>query len=281
MGHDGRQSDGSGLARAGLTCAGLGVLAVVLAGCSSPGQPAAGGPTGTLPTGTVSASSSAPASSSGSASAAASSTAIPVAATAGTALPGRSYDRGPGTGQKLAVIGVAAGRSIPVQAAPGPGQKVLSTVTTQVKGVVAAGRARLVVPAGGSATVWVQARVGGVTGWIAGGNLATPAATVDLTAEVITRLGSRPVDATMLDLGMHVARAYVSTEPPSTITVVVAPTVGDLGEITLDVVGLGDDSVAGQRLHVSGSPGQASFTLQSVEATALCYRGVGAEGLCV
>ena len=49
----------------------------------------------------------------------------------------------------------------------------------------------------------------------------------------------------------------------------------------MDVVGLGDDSVAGQRLHVFGTPGQESFTLKSVEATPFCYRGVAPSGLCI
>jgi hypothetical protein len=280
MGHDERRGGGS-LMRAGLVCAGLGALVAGLTGCGSPGQSAAGSPTGSAPTATVSGSPAGPGTPAGSGSASASSTGIPAAATAGAPLPGSSFDRGPSTGQRLAVIGVAAGRSIPVQVAPGPGQKVLTTVTPQVGGLVAAGRARLVEPAGGAATVWVLATVSGVTGWIDGGHVAAPAATTDLTADAIGRLGSRPVDATMLALGMHVAQAYASTEPPSTITVVVAPTVGDLGEMTVDVVGLGDDSVAGQRLHVFGTPSQGSFTLKSVEATPFCYRGVGASGLCV
>jgi hypothetical protein len=255
MGRDGRQGDECGrwTPRAAAVAAGAGLvaLAATLAGCGSPAQPLVGASTDTT------------------------------AATGRASLPGTSYDRGPTTGQALAVIGVPAGKSIPVQAAPGPGQRVLATVTPQVKRVVAVGRARLVEPAGGVASVWVQATVNGVTGWIDGGHLAVQAATTDLTADLISRLGSRPIDETMLDLGMHVARAYASSEPPSTITVVVAPTVGDLGEITVDVVGLGDDSVAGRRLHVFGTPGEESFTLKSVEATPFCYRGVSASGLCV
>ena len=61
------------------------------------------------------------------------------------------------------------------------------------------------------------------------------------------------------------------------------PNVGDLGEITLDVIGMGDDSILGERLHVFGDPdpGGESFTMRTVERTLLCARGVGDDGLCV
>ena len=69
-------------------------------------------------------------------------------------------------------------------------------------------------------------------------------------------------------------------DPPSDIVIVVAPTVGDLGTVTYDVVGLGDDSVRGLRLLVFGEPVSDGFSLKSVERTLLCGRGLF-EGLCV
>ncbi|HUL99472.1 MAG TPA: hypothetical protein VLU24_08665, partial [Mycobacterium sp.] len=71
--------------------------------------------------------------------------------------------------------------------------------------------------------------------------------------------------------------------PRSRATVTVAPTtVGDLGEVTYDVVGFPDDAIAGERLHILGTPGDR-FTLEKVEATSLCRRGVSGDspGLCV
>jgi hypothetical protein len=61
----------------------------------------------------------------------------------------------------------------------------------------------------------------------------------------------------------------------------VAPTVGDLGEVTYDVIGLGDDAVYGYRLHVFGEPVTDGFSLRTVERTYLCSRGVDADELCV
>lgn len=62
----------------------------------------------------------------------------------------------------------------------------------------------------------------------------------------------------------------------------VAAAVGDLGEITYDVVGLQDDSVSGYRLHVFGttSPSGEGFILKSVEDTTFCSRGTAGD-LCV
>ncbi len=55
-----------------------------------------------------------------------------------------------------------------------------------------------------------------------------------------------------------------------------AATVGDLGEVTFDVVGMPDDAQHGVRLHVFGTPLPGGFALKSVEATVLCSRGVTA-----
>ena len=64
---------------------------------------------------------------------------------------------------------------------------------------------------------------------------------------------------------------------------VVAPAVGDLGEVTYDVIGLGDDSIGGWRLHVFGTPSASGegFLLKTLEATTLCTRGVTTDGLCI
>lgn len=61
----------------------------------------------------------------------------------------------------------------------------------------------------------------------------------------------------------------------------VAPTMGDLGEVTYDVIGLGDDATLGYRLHVFGQAVSDGISLHSVERTALCTRGVTTDGLCV
>ena len=95
----------------------------------------------------------------------------------------------------------------------------------------------------------------------------------------------------MLDLGLIVAETMASDEPPSRIVLSVAPIVFEaLGEMTVDVVNIGDDSVLGFRLGVFADAGDdwmsenpGPFTLRSVERTILCYtsRGVTEDGLCL
>jgi hypothetical protein len=65
------------------------------------------------------------------------------------------------------------------------------------------------------------------------------------------------------------------------MTVVAGPTSGDLEEITVDVLGLEDDSVAGYRLRVFATEDSGIYTVRTVEATSLCSRAVDPDGLCV
>jgi hypothetical protein len=117
-----------------------------------------------------------------------------------------------------------------------------------------------------------------VTGWADSASLAYLGATYDATARIVAKLGGPPTAGSMLELGRIVAMAEAPTQEPivSRVTVTVAPTLGDLGEVTYDVVGFPDDSVGGERLHVFGTPGD-TFTLKTVEATTLCRRGVSAD----
>lgn len=125
---------------------------------------------------------------------------------------------------------------------------------------------------------WYEVDVDGVTGWASATFLLGYGETDDTTARVISQLGSRPSAATMLELGRIVADSQASTDVESEIVVVVAPSTGDLGEVTYDVIGLADDSVGGLRLHVFGQPDASGFSLTSVEATSLCARGFGPPG---
>ena len=65
------------------------------------------------------------------------------------------------------------------------------------------------------------------------------------------------------------------------IVVVVDETVGDLREVTLDLIGLGDDALRGYRVHVLGEPVDGGFSLRNVEVTNLCARGVAEGRLCL
>lgn len=193
-------------------------------------------------------------------------------------LPGELIDIGPAAGQVVGVVGVPFDDVLNVRAAPGADQRVVARLNPLVDDVVATGAARRL-----DQSIWHEVTAEGVTGWVNRAFLAWLGGTDDVTAQIIDARSERPSAKTMLDLGRIVAEAKASDQPPSRITVTVAPTAGDLGEVTYDVVGFGDDSVLGERLHVFGRPldnGQG-FSLASVERTYLCARGATDDGLCV
>ncbi len=127
---------------------------------------------------------------------------------------------------------------------------------------------------------WAQVDFEGTLGWVHMGFVGYEGATNDLTAFVVDRLGDRPTAETMIELGALVAEVFASDEPRSDVVKVVEESVGDIAEVTFDVIGLGDDAVRGLRLHLFAEPGDTEFILRTVEVTNLCGRGVASGGLC-
>ncbi len=224
------------------------------------------------------------------------------------ALPGEPFESGPSAGTGLAVVGirhdgalnfrdvpngtviarldnVMDGARDPAVYARRPGSDdIIATVDLQ-NGVVATGNSRQL-----PTTIWHELQVGDLRGWASGTFLAPAGSTEDTTAEVVDALGELPAADTMGELGLAVAQTMVSQEPPSSVVVSGAPGIsGDLGQVTIDVVGIGDDSIRGFRLVIFAHPAEnwteddpGPFTLKSVERTVLCHshRGVSEEGLC-
>ena len=193
-----------------------------------------------------------------------------------TSLPGEPFDLAPVAGSELAVMGVQYDDVLNVRALPGADQAVVAELAPTSGDLVATGQARML-----PQSIWFEVTTGDSTvGWVNSRFVARIGPTVDLTAEVVDELGEIPAAETMLDLGMLVAEALAPENgEASTTTTTVAPSVGDLGEITVDLVGLADDATAGLRLHVFGQPDESGegFSLKSVEATEMCVavRGGG------
>ncbi len=113
--------------------------------------------------------------------------------------------------------------------------------------------------------------------WVNLKHIAQLGGTTDITAD----LPELPSAATVEEAGLLVARQRTADHPPSVETVVVdGPVEGDAGEVVIDVVGLGDDALAGERLHVVTERTGQGHTVRSVELTPLCARGVTEDGLC-
>lgn len=182
-------------------------------------------------------------------------------------------------GSLLGVIGVAFDDVLNVRSGPGVDQAIITTLDPHANEAVATGRARML-PASG----WIEVTVGGVTGWANSGFFAFIGPTEDITSQVGADLGEVPRAQTMLELGALVAETRASDEEGlSTIIVTAAPAVGDVGEVTYDVLGLADDAQVGERVHVFGRPLESGegFELMSVEGTQLCGRGGSLESFCV
>ena len=188
-----------------------------------------------------------------------------------TGLAGEPYDRGPKAGAILAVWGVAAGHTLAMRAAPGTDRQTVVALAGLTHGLVATGRARSL-----AGVIWYELRFGAQTGWSSARYLVWLADSTDVTTTVAPALGQHPAK-TMTDLGQAVARIRAPLSNPADVVVTGAETAG---EVTVDVAGAGDDAVAGQRLHVIGTPVADGFVLKSVELTMLCSRGLSG-GKCV
>ena len=194
-----------------------------------------------------------------------------------TTLPGEAFDIGPAAGDVVAVVGVAHDDVLNVRELPGATYAIVATLDPLADDVVATGRHRLL-----TSSIWNEVTANGVTGWVNSSYLGYLGGVEDLTSFLQPRLSLDSAE-TMLDLGTAVAESFDPGEGGFRYEMVVPPTVGDLGEVTFDVVGLLDDSQLGWRLHIFGQPRESGegFSLKSVEATAFCGRGVTDDGFCV
>ncbi len=190
-------------------------------------------------------------------------------------LPGEVVDIFPYEGAELAVVAVAADDTLNIRRGPGVGFEIVRDLDPLAGGLIARGSNRRI----DDGAIWAEVDVAGATGWVNAAFVAHPGPVTDITSD----LEPLPRAATMLELGRAVADRRTGGEGPEPmITVVAGPTVGDLGEIVVDVTGLADDSVGGERLHVFAQPGTdgGEFVVRTVEATVLCSRGV-TDGLCL
>jgi hypothetical protein len=197
----------------------------------------------------------------------------------GAALPGERQDIYPYEGAKLGVVGVAADDTLKVRSGPGTGFGVVFELRPTAMNATATGHNRSVKDAG----FWSEIMLEGRTGWANTSFLLQPGEVNDITAALFPTPADRPTEKTMLELGQAVARVRAGDDSEAEIVVVDGPSVGDVGEITVDIVGVSDDSVGGERLKIFAEPGSRgdSFTVRSVEAMTFCRRGVIEGGLCV
>ncbi len=180
----------------------------------------------------------------------------------------------PPPGVSLAVAGVHYDETLPLRAGPASDQPVVGNLPP-ITTVVATGDNRL---------GWYEVTGHGVTGWGPSLSMFGLNGTFDITEFVVSDLGGTP-RAPMLELGLIVANIVASPDEEfmPRVAPVIAPTGGPIGEVTYDVIGFPDDSIAGARLRVTGRHvGGVLYDLVSVESTSMCWRSFGVDGgLCV
>lgn len=192
-------------------------------------------------------------------------------------LPGERVEIFPYEGDELMVVGVAADDKLNVRSGPGVEFDVILALDPLARDFVATGHNRRT----GQSSFWAQIRVEGQTGWVNTVYILMPGQTEDFTSRLWPDPSDRPSARSMVELGRQVAQRRADT-PQSDVVVVDGPSVGDLAEITMDVIGIGDDAVGGERLVIFAEveDGGRRFRVRSVELTTLCARAVTDDGLC-
>ncbi len=194
-------------------------------------------------------------------------------------LPGEDFDLMPANGAALVVHGVAHDDVLNVRHIPGMTGDIIATLDPLADDLTFAGRARHLP----NSIWWEITTADGVTGWVSASFTAAQGNTQDITVFIVEQIGYVTGDS-IEAVGLEVAEAMTEEEYVQRIVIAVPASEGDLGEITYDVVGLGDDSVSGQRLHIflTDEAGDGTWTLRNVEATYMCHshRGTSDEGLC-
>ncbi len=192
-----------------------------------------------------------------------------------TVLPGDPMDFGPSAGDVLAVIGVESDDVLNVRQAPGINQDIVATAPPLSHNLIAVGNTRAL-----PNSIWIEITLNGTPGWVSYSFVGYLGDTDDATAEVVADYGSIPSGASVDEVVEFTLATFVSVDPQSRVTRPAAPIVGDPTEVTVDVVGIGDDAVRGYRLHIFVQLEAGVYSLMSVERTYICGRGVSG-GLCL
>lgn len=210
-------------------------------------------------------------------------TVVPTTTSTTAPLPrGVSYEGpGPRAGDLVAVVGVAHDDVLNVREGPGVGFDITDTLEPTALDVPVTGEARLL-----PTSIWYEVETSNGTGWVNSSFIGLLGATDEATVLVTTMLGSPLAADDFSYLGATIADAFLGDEGNRWIALVepseggVSPAVPSL---TIDAIGLSDDSVKGYRfvVHATHETSDGPFQMRSVERTAICWRGVTPGGLCL
>lgn len=176
----------------------------------------------------------------------------------------------PQTAGAYAVIGVASGDRLNVRRAPRVDAVVVTRLAPLRAGLVGVGKPRQT-----GRQTWQRIRVDGRTGWVNAAYLGRLGKTREITGE----LEDVSVAPTRVALARRIGKDVAGAdEGPRPGVVVVA---SNKRSVTVDTLGLGDDSVTGSRLRITTEMGEAGWAARRVHVTPICARGVTPAGLCL
>ena len=189
---------------------------------------------------------------------------------------GGIIDFGPVESDQLAVVGVSFNDVLNVRSGPGLDHDVIAMLAPGRVNVLSLGITWAL-----PESIWYTIDAENIQGWAHSAFLAYEGASVDFTPTVLAELGTLPKANTLVRLGKIVAEAFASTEPPSSIEQSGESIVeSDRPHVTFDVLGLGDDALYGYRFAVFATEAGGEWTMNEVQATVYCYRGVD-NGVCL
>ncbi|HEX6256965.1 MAG TPA: SH3 domain-containing protein [Euzebyales bacterium] len=197
-------------------------------------------------------------------------------------LPGQPFDW-PYTDGEVGVVGVEADDVLNVRAQPGVQAEIINRLDPLRRGFSYTGRAQRI-----SSSIWTEISVDGELGWVNTRFARLIAGTDDVTSQLggagsataptLPELAEEVVDAYGLAEGYQITWGpdldpNVPAEGQRRVVISDGPREGDLGEITIDVIDLFDDSVAAERLAIFANPDAGGYSLRAVERTLFCWRG--------
>ncbi len=187
-------------------------------------------------------------------------------------LPGEPFEFGPAEGSTVAVVGVAADDVLNVRRLPDSSSEVIAELDPMGDAILTARKRDL------GTSIWYEVEVPEGVGWANATFLAPIGGTRDATNEFSDLLGGLPTAAStdaLIEAFLARLVAFGETQegPPVTAIVIDGPTVGDLDEATIDMLGYADDSVRGDRLHLFIMNEGGTAAIKSIEATTICQRG--------
>lgn len=191
----------------------------------------------------------------------------------GEELPGELVEIFPYDSDGIGLIGVPADDVLNLREGPGTDFAVVAELEPLTVDIAATGQNRSL----DDDSFWSEIVVDDASGWVNTRYLAY----LGQVTEITTELEELPTASTIAAAAEAVVHQWTEGRAPSTTVITVdGPTEGDPAQVVLDAIGYGDDALAGERFTVTVVTAKDGYTVQRVQTTLLCMRGLS-EGLCL